>query len=71
MQKKQDFFISFIAIMALTTLEIAALFKGIDGILLTIVVAAISGIAGYKMKSVVADTGSIITTIIKCMKRKP
>ena len=50
-QKKLDWRIAAIAIVALAVIEVYALSKGIDGTLMTIVVAAIAGIGGYLLPS--------------------
>jgi len=39
-----------IAIICITAIELVALFKGIDGKLLALAIAAISGLAGYKIR---------------------
>ena len=39
-----------VAILGLVLLESIALWKGIDGLIFTLVVATISGLGGYKMK---------------------
>ena len=41
-----------IAMILIAILEICAMFKGIDGYGFGVVVAVISGLAGYKIKSV-------------------
>ena len=48
---KVDWKVLGIAIAALALMETVALIKGIDGILLTFVVAAIAGIAGVAIRS--------------------
>lgn len=40
-----------VAIIAITTLEALAIWKGIDGALLSAVVAAIAGLGGYALKT--------------------
>ena len=42
-----------VAIICLFGLEVVALLKGVDGVLLGIVVAAIAGLGGYKTKAVI------------------
>ena len=37
------------AILCITAIEIFALYKGVNGTILTVVVGALAGIAGYKM----------------------
>ncbi|MBA7542419.1 hypothetical protein ES705_34740 [subsurface metagenome] len=44
-----------VAIVALATLEIVALIKGINGAYLTIVISAIAGLGGYQ-------AGKVVTT---------
>lgn len=48
---KDETAISITAIGALTILECVALYLKIDGAILSLVVAAIAGIAGYKIKA--------------------
>ena len=40
-----------IAMLCITTLALAALFKGIDGYLFFLAITAIAGIAGYQFKA--------------------
>lgn len=47
---KKDWKVMIAAIASITILEGIALFKGHDGYLLTIAIAVIAGIAGYKFK---------------------
>lgn len=46
--------IAMTAIICLTTIEIYALYQGIDGLLFTIVVAIIAGIAGFEAKPLIS-----------------
>jgi len=46
--------VSIVAIIALCIIEVAALAEGIDSVILGLVVAAISGLGGYKLKSYLA-----------------
>jgi len=48
----KDYIIPFIAILAWTALEPIALLRNINGALLATVVAAIAGIAGYKINAI-------------------
>lgn len=54
-QKKQanklieDYRIVIAAILGITAIEIAALYNGINGAMLTLAVAAIAGLAGWSM----------------------
>lgn len=45
----EDYRVVSIAILGITAIEIAALFNGINGAILTIAVAAIAGLAGWTM----------------------
>jgi len=47
MKEKINWIIPGVAIAALTIIEVVALLKGIDGTLLVLMVAAISGLAGW------------------------
>jgi len=40
------------AILAITIIECVALLKGVDGLLFSLAVAAISGLGGFQVKSV-------------------
>ena len=40
-----------IAVFSLVLLEVLAILKHIDGIILSLVIAAIAGLAGYEMKN--------------------
>jgi hypothetical protein len=42
-----------VAISCLTIIEIVALLNGIDGVLFSLVIAAISGLGGYQIKALV------------------
>jgi len=53
----KSFTIPLVAILALTVLEALALTKGLDGMYFSGVVIAISGIAGYKIKSIIDQQG--------------
>ena len=44
-------YVSCLCIVALTAIQIFALFKGIDGQVLSVTTALIAGIAGYELKS--------------------
>lgn len=46
--------VSIVAIICLCIIECVALTNGIDSVLLGLVVAAISGLGGYKLKSYLA-----------------
>jgi len=46
-KKKIDWRVLITAIICLTAIEICALFNGINGTIMTIVVAAIAGIGGW------------------------
>ena len=48
-KEKVDKSVLIAAILGLSAVEIAALFNGIDGALMTLVVAAIAGLAGWTM----------------------
>ena len=48
--KKINWKVAVAAIAGVTVVESIALFMGHDGYLLTVAVAAIAGIAGYKLK---------------------
>ena len=50
MTDKIDWRIATCAIIALAAIEITALLNGIDGTLMVLIVAAIAGVAGYKLK---------------------
>jgi len=44
------------AIAGITIIELYALYQGIDGILLTFVIATLSGLGGYKFKNVLGNS---------------
>lgn len=44
-----------IAIVCITIIELFALYKGIDGQLMALTLAAIAGIAGYNLKTIVSE----------------
>ncbi len=50
--KKKNTAVLITAIICLTTLEIFAMHKGIDGYLFSVIVMAISGIAGFKLTGI-------------------
>ena len=41
------------AISCLTLLEVVAMLKGVDGYLFSLIVVAIAGIAGFKMRDII------------------
>jgi hypothetical protein len=46
----KDNYVVALAICCLTTLEVVALLKGIDGSLFGLIVATIAGLAGYQIR---------------------
>ncbi len=48
----KDSRVALTAIAAITVIEIFALHKGIDGVMLSLSIGAISGIAGFKVKNI-------------------
>ena len=49
---KDKTIITVTAIGAITAIEVAALLMGLNGILLTVTIAAIAGLGGYEVKAV-------------------
>ena len=48
---KTDWKVAGIAILGIAAVEITALFMGVDGVMMTIAVAAMAGIGGYLLPS--------------------
>lgn len=44
--------VAIVAIISLTIIEVAAISQGINSVLMGIIVAAISGLGGYKLRKV-------------------
>ena len=51
-----------VAILGLVIVEVTALFNGINGQLLTLVVAAISGLGGYSIRGFISGGGTGAST---------
>jgi hypothetical protein len=49
-------YVRVVAIAGLVVVEVAAIWAGIDGVVLSLVVALIAGIAGYKLSDYVRET---------------
>ena len=53
MNKQQEYKLNTgLAIIGITLVELVALYKGIDGLILTLVIGGLCGLGGYNLKNV-------------------